>query len=63
MSLIIARIIEEIKLVERNINPLTSNDLQRRRAVSPLKIKILDRQRCAEGFNPLPANVENAVSS
>jgi hypothetical protein len=37
------------------INPFTPNDLQRRRAVSPLKIKIpsqnLSRQRCAEGFN------------
>jgi hypothetical protein len=38
-----------------NINPLTPNDLKRRRAVSPLKIKIpvknLGRQLCAEGFN------------
>jgi hypothetical protein len=37
------------------INPLTPDDLQRRRGVSPLKIKIrskkLGRQRCAVGFN------------
>jgi hypothetical protein len=39
----------------KKINPLTPNDLQRRRAVRPLKIKIpvkiLCRQSCAEGFN------------
>jgi hypothetical protein len=37
------------------INPLTSNDLKKRRAVRHLKIKIpvknLGRQRCAEGCN------------
>jgi hypothetical protein len=37
------------------MKPLTPNDLQRRRAVSHLKIKIpsktLGRQRCAEEFN------------
>jgi hypothetical protein len=37
------------------LNSLTPNDLQRRRAVRPLKIEIpnksLGRQRCAEKFN------------
>jgi hypothetical protein len=37
------------------INPLTPNDLQKRRAVSSLKINIpskyLGRQLCAEGFH------------
>jgi hypothetical protein len=37
------------------INSLTPNDLHRRRAVGPLKIKIPSqksgRQRCAVGFN------------
>jgi hypothetical protein len=37
------------------LNPLTPKDLQRRRAVSPFKIKIpgknLGRQRCTEEFN------------
>jgi hypothetical protein len=38
------------------INPLRSNDLERIRAVSPLKINIpgkknLGRQLCTEGFN------------
>jgi hypothetical protein len=37
------------------VNPLTTKDLKRRRAMSPLKIKILSknlgRQRFAEGFN------------
>jgi hypothetical protein len=37
------------------LNPLTPNDLKRRRAVSPLKIEIpsknLGRQRCSELFN------------
>src|SRR5215510_5731441 len=36
-------------------NPLILNELRRRHAVRPLKIKILSknlgRQRCAEGFN------------
>jgi hypothetical protein len=39
----------------RLFNPLTPNDLERRRAVSPLKIKIpsknLGMQRCPDGFN------------
>jgi hypothetical protein len=29
-----------LNLENKNINPLTPNDLKRRRAVSPLKIKI-----------------------
>jgi hypothetical protein len=37
------------------LNPLTPNNIKRRRAVSPLKIKTsvnnLGRQRCAEEFN------------
>jgi hypothetical protein len=30
----------DLCLLQYNINPLTPNDIQRRRAVSPLKIKI-----------------------
>jgi hypothetical protein len=45
----------EAFLARDGFNPLMPNDLQRCRAVSPLKIKIpsenLGRQRCAEGFN------------
>jgi hypothetical protein len=41
-------------LVSLCFNPFTPNDLKRRRALSPLKIKIpnknLGRQRYAEGF-------------
>jgi hypothetical protein len=41
--------------MQPNFNPLTPSDLQRRQALSPLKIKIpsknLGRQRYAEGFN------------
>jgi hypothetical protein len=41
--------------IEHSFNPLTPNDLQRRRAVSPLKIKIpsknLGSLLCAERFN------------
>jgi hypothetical protein len=37
------------------VNPLSPNDLQRRREVSPLKIKIPNKKSrqaaCAEGFN------------
>jgi hypothetical protein len=33
-------VMDNVKILDININPLTPNDLQRRRAVSPLKIKI-----------------------
>jgi hypothetical protein len=35
----------------QNINPLTPNDLQRRRALSPLKIKILSKNMCEKPTN------------
>jgi hypothetical protein len=40
---------------KKQINPLTPNDLQRRRAVSPLKIKIPSKKSwgCEEGFNSI----------
>jgi hypothetical protein len=39
--------------VERKVNPLTPNDLQRRRAVSPLKIKITSKTMPEKPTNTL----------
>src|SRR5215469_16668328 len=49
-------------------NPLIPNELRRRRAVRPLKIKIpskkLGRQRCTDGFNFVAKRlIRNSLSS
>src|SRR5215510_10345883 len=48
-------------------NPLIPNELQRRRTVRPLKIKILSknlsRQRCVEGFNFVAKRLKDGIKS